>query len=227
MRSRYTNRRFARRFNRFREAAGDPSALVERILAVLGIGGLTETNVVELGCGTGVMSREFCRRGARVKGFDSSEAMIRFAGSVPTDGPGPEPVYGVADHRKIPLPAGSADVVFGAWTVNIMLAETEPELRYKALEDLVTEVRRLARPGGYAAFLVPEAAAAQGTLTAMTSAHGFDLRILDDEWIFQSRRNARRILTFFKGRWAWKVYRTRWPQPDPQKGVLLWCRIGE
>lgn len=226
MTGRYGSRRYARRFNRFREEAGDTPALINRILEAMNTRSLAGSFVVELGCGTGVMSREFCRRGAAVQGFDLSGTMVRFAGRVPSSGPESDPVYGIADHRAVPLPSGTADLVFGAWTVNIMLAETLPDLREKALEDLVSETRRLAAPGGSIAFLVPEESAVQGTLSTLVTGYGFNRVILDSEWIFGRRRSARRILVFFMGRPAWKVYRHRWPRPYIRKAALLWCRIG-
>ena len=227
MKSRYADHQYARRFNRLREAAGDTTALMDRILGILDMDDLGDREVVEIGCGTGVVSRELHRRGAAVKGFDLSDAMVRCARGIPSADGETGPVYGIADHRSIPLPSASADLVFGAWTINIMLAEMETGLRNAALDALVTESRRLLKPRGMIAFLVPAESAGTDGCGALESRHRFRSEVLENRWCFPSRQTSRRILTFFLGKPAWRRYRKGWPQPFLQRAVLLWCRIGE
>ena len=73
MKSRYEKRGFACKFNHLRELSGDTPRLIDQILTILTLADLQGLTIIEMGAGTGVMSREFSKRGARVLGFDSSD----------------------------------------------------------------------------------------------------------------------------------------------------------
>jgi SAM-dependent methyltransferase len=98
-------------------------------------------SVIDLGCGTGLITRELARRGHRVTGIDPSAAMLAVARSRP-HGDRVRWIEGDA-HR---LPAGEADLVLMSGHVaQFLLAGEEWAAALAA-------VRRALRPRGRVAF---------------------------------------------------------------------------
>ena len=151
--------------------------------------------------------------------------MICVATRKSMNAPGITPRFDFADHRNIPRLSDCADIVFAAWTINVMLAECDEESRDIALDDLVSEAFRLMKPGGIGAFLVPETSPLTGYHRRLSSVHGFRSTQVEYEWMFRKRNDARKVLTFFLGQHTWQEYKPKWPAKFHKKAVLLWCKI--
>lgn len=86
--------------------------------------------LVDVACGTGLVSRELARSGLRVLGIDASHGMARMAaGRVPV---------AVGDSRRLPLPDASVDAVSLIWLLHLV-GDAAP---------IVAECARVLRPGG-------------------------------------------------------------------------------
>jgi SAM-dependent methyltransferase len=117
------------------------SALLEALGPVEGL------SVLELGCGTGDLSVELLRRGARLTALDLSPASVellreragRFLPGAPL-----RPL--VAGAEQTGLEAGSFDRVVGKWI-----------LHHADVPRALHEVRRVLRPGGSGAFFENQA----------------------------------------------------------------------
>jgi len=91
--------------------------------------------ILDAGCGTGIFTREFLRRGARVTGIDISLAMLRRAAVNTGDG-----VYGgvVADMLMLPFAGGSFDKTVSVAALEFVTDE----------KAAVAELFRVTKPGG-------------------------------------------------------------------------------
>lgn len=98
--------------------------------------------VVDIGCGSGAMSRDLERPGRTVVGIDTSNSELREASQ---RGPGP---WVQADARHLPFADESVDAVVSS----LGLAVIHP------LEEWLGEVHRVLRPGGLLAALTPTVA---------------------------------------------------------------------
>jgi SAM-dependent methyltransferase len=98
--------------------------------------------LLDVGCGTGLVTERLTRPGLRVFGLDASPGMVRLAaGRV-----GPGVVLG--DCRRLPFADGSLDAVCAVWLLNLL-----PDA-----PAVVAECARVLRPGGVFVATVDKAA---------------------------------------------------------------------
>ncbi len=99
--------------------------------------------VLDVGCGTGILSRAAADLGAAVTAIDPSEAYLQFAKQ---HSPQPNINYEVGDGRQLHFPDASFDVVVSSLVLDVVPFAT----------DIVREMRRVARPGGSVASSIQE-----------------------------------------------------------------------
>ena len=99
----------------------------------------SSTTVVDIGCGSGPMSRMLARDGRTIVGIDISASELAEA---KRQGPGP---WVMADGRTLPIQDGTVDAVVSS----VALAVIQPT------GDLLDDVARVLRPGGMFAAIVP------------------------------------------------------------------------
>jgi SAM-dependent methyltransferase len=116
---------------------------LHHLLRLVDFDGYRGRRVLEVGCGAGVDLARFARGGARVTGVDLAESAIALARAnfeqqgLPGD-------FRVADGERLPFADDSFDLVYAHGVV-----------QYTANpERLVSECRRVLRPGGEAVFQV-------------------------------------------------------------------------
>ncbi|MFJ3905369.1 class I SAM-dependent methyltransferase [Streptomyces sp. NPDC090025] len=136
--------------------------------------------LLDLACGTGLVTERIVRPGLTVYGADAAHAMLRVA-SVRLPGRTVR-----ADARRLPLPAGALDAVSAVWLLHLV----------PFTEEIVAEAARVLRPGGVLlttvdkdashdvgsdidALLRPHRSHAEGRdgarrVTALAAAHGLD-----------------------------------------------------
>lgn len=104
--------------------------------AVLGLIPPTARTLLDIGCGTGLVSERIAlgRPGLRVIGADASPGMARMAHQRIE-------AVTLADVRRLPLPDAAVDAVTAVWLLHLLRPEG-------AVGDVVAEAARVLRPGG-------------------------------------------------------------------------------
>jgi malonyl-CoA O-methyltransferase len=133
---------FDRASARYESAAGLQEKVAAELLERLGPFGFAPRVVLDLGAGTGRVSRELKRRYRRalVVALDIAPGMLREARRHSSLWRPFERVC--ADAQRLPLASASVDLVFSS----LMLQWCEP------LDEALSEVRRVLKPGGFFAF---------------------------------------------------------------------------
>ncbi|MFE0643993.1 methyltransferase domain-containing protein [Streptomyces sp. NPDC058877] len=115
-------------------------AAAEAVLRLVPPGART---LLDLACGTGLVTERLRRSGLRVQGVDTAHAMLRVAG-----GRLPGRVVR-ADARRLPFPDASLDAVSAVWLLHLV----------PFAEEVVAEAARVLRPGGVLVVTVDKDAA--------------------------------------------------------------------
>ena len=167
---------------------------------------LEGSTVVDLGAGTGRLTRLLAPVAGRIVGLDLSPAMLRVAQAWLGGWPGAPWALAVADHRALPLRTTSADVVVAGWTVCYTVLWTGEAWR-EHLARALDEMARIARPGGAQIIIetlgtgneTPEAPEAlRGYYDALAAA-GFASTWVRTDYRFASVAEAEALIGFFFG----------------------------
>ncbi|KKZ69755.1 class I SAM-dependent methyltransferase [Streptomyces showdoensis] len=119
----------AARYDETRGGVPRAAAAAAAVLRLLPPGTRT---LVDVACGTGLVTARLARTGLAVYGIDAADAMLRAAA-------GRIPGRAVrADARRLPLPDGSVDAVSAIWLLHLV----------PFAEEIVAEAARVLRPGG-------------------------------------------------------------------------------
>jgi ubiquinone/menaquinone biosynthesis C-methylase UbiE len=105
------------------------------------LGDLTGLRVLDVGCGTGVVTRELARRvgpSGRVAGVDPSPVFVETAARLATEHGLTNVGFAVQDGRQLPYPDGSFDL-----TTAVTVLCHVPERA-----EVLAEIARVTRPGG-------------------------------------------------------------------------------
>ncbi len=104
-------------------------------------------DIVDLGAGSGRLSCELAKSAKSFIALDASEAMLRLAASrlhrLGLDNWRTQP----ADHRQLPLPDNSADLIVSGWSICYLVSSDIPEWR-ENLRQVMAEIQRVLRPSG-------------------------------------------------------------------------------
>ncbi|MFC7795627.1 class I SAM-dependent methyltransferase [Streptomyces cinereoruber] len=119
----------AAHYDRTRGGVPRAGAAAEAVLRLVPSGART---LLDLACGTGLVTERLVRPGLRMYGADAAHAMLRVAaGRVPGR-------VVRADARRLPLPDASLDAVCAVWLLHLV----------PFAADVVAEAARVLRPGG-------------------------------------------------------------------------------
>nr|WSW65405.1 methyltransferase domain-containing protein [Streptomyces sp. NBC_00995] len=152
--------------------------------AVLGLLPPSARTLLDIGCGTGIVTERIAggRPGLRVFGSDAAHGMARFAR---------QRVGGVvlADARRLPLPDAAVDAVTAVWLLHLLREEGSARA-------VVAQAARVLRPGGvfvttvdkdaghdvgsdideaFAPYLAPAPSDGTERITEYGAAHGLDV----------------------------------------------------
>ncbi|MFC4329618.1 class I SAM-dependent methyltransferase [Streptomyces andamanensis] len=135
----------AERYDAARGGEPRAAAAADAVLSLLDLGG---TDLLDAGCGTGIVTRRLAaaRSWGRVAGVDLAPEMTRRAAARL---PG---AVVRADTRHLPFPDGAFDAVVSVWLLH--LAPSDADARA-----MVAECARVLRPGGVYVTTVDKAAA--------------------------------------------------------------------
>jgi ubiquinone/menaquinone biosynthesis C-methylase UbiE len=200
-------------FEIYRRQATDYDCLVAhedhegRILPALeSIVPLVGLDVVELGAGTGRLTRLLGPRVRSILALDSSEHMLATAATRLRGAGLANWRTAVADHRALPVGAATADLAIAGWSVGY-LGFGEPEGWQSEVDRALSEMRRVLRPGGTVVLLETlgtgcEQAAPPAPLVAYyghLARRGFAHVSLRSDFRFADRHEADELVRFFFG----------------------------
>lgn len=183
--------------------ARQPSLLpaIEELVSVRGL------DIVDMGAGTGRLSALLAPAAGSLVAMDAAEAMLRLTAERLRETGLDHWSVRVADHRELPLPDASADLVVSGWSVCYLAAANVPQWE-RNLERVMGEIERVLRPGGTAIlfetmgtgcetpsppdFLLPY-------YRQLTERYGFAHRWIRADYEFDSAEQAERLTRFFFG----------------------------
>ncbi len=167
---------------------------------------LEDRRVVDIGVGTGRLACLLAPHVSQVRAFDISEEMLRVCREKLIVSGLTNWQVDLADHRQLPVGAGSADLVVSGWSVSY-LAVWNPDSWRNELERWLEEMKRVLRPGS---FIVLFESFGTGNATPIHIDHlkdfypwldevGFQNKWIRTDYKFQSLEEAEYLSRFFFG----------------------------
>jgi ubiquinone/menaquinone biosynthesis C-methylase UbiE len=162
--------------------------------------------VVELGAGTGRLTRLLAPRVRSIKAFDASAHMLEVAETSLREMGLSNWETGVADHRQVPVADQSADLVISGWSFCYLAVWGGADWE-SALEDGLNEVQRILRPGGMIILVEslgtgtekPRPPEHLGAYFDWLTGAGFERGWTRTDYHFESLEEAVELSTFFFG----------------------------
>ncbi len=160
-------------------------------------------DVIDLGSGTGRLARLLAPRAHSLRAFDASEEMLKVAAASLRKMGLKNWQVQVADHRRIPAPDSSADLVVSGWSFSYLSVWGDRA----QLEAGWAEVERVLRPGGTALFIESLGTGKETPIRlthledyyAWLAEKGFSSRQIRTDYRFRDMAEARELTEFFFG----------------------------
>lgn len=164
-------------------------------------------DVVDLGSGTGRLACLLAPLARSVYAFDASFHMLEVAAQRLWALGLPRWLAAAADHREVPLPSGSADLVVSGWSICYLVVWEDSDWR-KSLERGLREMERLLRKGGTLVIIEtlgtgeqePRAPDKLQAYFHYLESAGFERTWIRTDYRFQSRLEANELVEFFFGK---------------------------
>ncbi|MCP4143599.1 MAG: class I SAM-dependent methyltransferase [Chloroflexi bacterium] len=168
---------------------------------------LQDLDVVDLGAGTGRLTRLLAPYARTIKAFDSSEHMLGIAAKSLAEMGMKNWETEVADHREIPLDNSSVDLIVSGWSFCYLAVWGGNEWK-SALEDGLKEMHRILRSGGMVIIFEtmgtghrePTPPEHLAEYYAWLTEAGFGSGWLRTDYRFESMKEAEELSTFFFGK---------------------------
>jgi len=186
-------------------AREDHQRNLPRVLA--GIGGMRAgLDIVELGAGTGRVTRLLAPHARRLIALDQSAHMLGLAAAL--GGLDPCVLFAAADTLHVPLPATCADLVVEGWSFGHFNFWDSARWR-EAAELSLTAMQRVLRPGGLAVLIEtlgtgssepqPPTPALGAFYRYLVDERGFEQTWVRTDYAFESLEEAVELVGFFFG----------------------------
>jgi ubiquinone/menaquinone biosynthesis C-methylase UbiE len=164
--------------------------------------------VIELGAGTGRLTRLIAPQAKRIWAFDISRHMLSAAASRLTAAGLGHWATAVADNRRLPVPPAAADLVIAGWTLGHSVG-WHPLSWQDEIGRALAEMKRVARPSGARVILEtlgtgretprPPSAGLAAFYTWLETEHGFHRDWIRTDYLFDSPVQAAGLTRFFFG----------------------------
>ena len=162
--------------------------------------------VLDLGAGTGRLACMLAPYVSRIRAFDISDEMLRVCKQKFTAGGLSNWQVDIADHRQLPVPDQSANLVVSGWSVSY-LAVWNPDTWREEMEKWLGEMKRVLRPGS---FIVLFESLGTGNESPIKLDHlkdfypwldevGFQSKWIRTDYKFESVAEAEELSRFFFG----------------------------
>ena len=193
---------------------------------------LEERLILDLGAGTGRLACMLAPHVRHVRAFDVSEEMLRVCKQKFTASGLSNWQVDLADHRKLPIPDQTADLVVSGWSVSY-LAVWNPDTWREELENWMAEMKRVLKPGS---FIVLYESLGTGNESPIRLEHlkdfypwldekGFQNKWIRTDYKFESLAEAEELSRFFFGdELGNKVVQNNWTVLPECTGVW-WLKI--
>jgi ubiquinone/menaquinone biosynthesis C-methylase UbiE len=167
---------------------------------------LAGLDMVELGAGTGRLTRLVAPIARSIRAFDASPHMLKVAKAVLKRSGLHNWHIAAADHRRLPVRSQSADVALAGWTLAHLFAWSESAWRDEA-DKVFTELRRVLRSGGAIIILetlgtgyeMPHPPENLIPYYSFLEQAGFSSTWLRTDFQFESLTQAEALIRFFFG----------------------------
>ncbi len=169
---------------------------------------LDGADVVDLGAGTGRLTRLVASQARSVLACDIAEPMLKIAGANLARAGRHNWLAAVADHRRLPAADGVADVVIAGWTI-CFFATWQPATWQQEVGRALAEMRRVLRPSGTAIILEtlgtgrttpqPPHDKLANYYAWLEGEHGFSATWIRTDYRFESRAQGKELARFFFG----------------------------
>ncbi len=193
---------------------------------------LEDRLILDLGAGTGRLACMLAPHVRHVRAFDVSEEMLRVCKQKFTASGLSNWQVDLADHRKLPIPDQTADLVVSGWSVSY-LAVWNPDTWREELENWMAEMKRVLKPGS---FIVLYESLGTGNESSIRLEHlkdfypwldekGFQNKWIRTDYKFESLAEAEELSRFFFGdELGNKVVQNNWTVLPECTGVW-WLKI--
>ena len=193
---------------------------------------LEDRLILDLGAGTGRLACMLAPHVRHVRAFDVSEEMLRVCKQNFTASGLSNWQVDLADHRKLPIPDQTADLVVSGWSVSY-LAVWNPDTWREELENWMAEMKRVLKPGS---FIVLYESLGTGNESPIRLEHlkdfypwldekGFQNKWIRTDYKFESLAEAEELSRFFFGdELGNKVVQNNWTVLPECTGVW-WLKI--
>jgi ubiquinone/menaquinone biosynthesis C-methylase UbiE len=170
---------------------------------------LPESNIdiVELGAGTGRLTRLLLPMAKSIHACDASQHMLEVARSA-LEVLGDNWTLHIADNRRLPVTDGTADLAIAGWSLGHSCG-WYPETWREEIDQAIAEMRRVLRPGGVMVILetlgtgqdqpAPPTPALAQYYQHLETIHGFSSTWIRTDYRFASVEEADRLTRFFFG----------------------------
>lgn len=162
--------------------------------------------IVDTGAGTGRLMKLLAPQAAAVYGFDISPAMLSVADQELRRGSESNWTLAAADHRNLPLPPDTADLIVSGWSLCYLALDQEEPWR-EPLREVFSRLEQLLRPGGMIIILEtmgtgytsPNPPDFMLDYFAFLDELGFQSRWIRTDYQFESAQEAAELSRFFFG----------------------------
>jgi len=189
-------------------------------------------DVVELGAGTGRLTRLLAPYVHSIKAFDASAHMLEIAETSLREMELANWKTGVADHRQIPIEDTSADLVISGWSFCYLAVWGGADWA-SALQDGLNEIQRVLRPDGMVILIE---SLGTGTEKPRPPEHleqyfdwltetGFERGWMRTDYRFESLEEAVELSTFFFGEEMGQQVRENNWQILPECTGIWWRKV--
>ncbi len=187
--------------------------------------------VLEVGVGTGRLTRVLARDAGTVFGCDLARAMLRVAASHLRREAGDKVSLLVADARAVPVARESVDMAIAGWVIGHFVDWFETGWREHA-DRSIAEMRRALRPGGVIILIeslgtgttayVPPTPTHADYYRWLQHEHGFTLSPIRTDYRFASVADAERLTRLFFGESVAANVSQRAVRDVPECTGVLW-----